>query len=237
MPAQPPLLPAADSFTVAVISDDPWLRSRWLADIRTEALALGDATAAPERIQHRVVLLDVRERHRHLEAAHLVAKADLALVVFGPVGSGEEGMRYLDLGAVDYLSAQAQPSELVARLRAAARYAGQVADDWLVAGSVAVSLSRHEVRRDGRTVHLTPTEYLVLEALAATPRQAVSHEELTRRLWRPEPVTARHSLRVYIRQLREKLEEDPSQPAVILTIPGDGYCFNSPEAIEARESG
>jgi two-component system KDP operon response regulator KdpE len=113
-----------------------------------------------------------------------------------------------------------------------------VSDDWLLAGSVAVSLSRHEVRRRGKTVHLTPTEYLVLEALAATPREAVSHRELTRRLWRPEPASARHSLRVYIRQLREKLEETPSAPTVILTVPGGGYCLNaSVIADQARESG
>lgn len=225
------------SFTVTVITDDVAAMSTWLADLPVQAVNLARAVAAPEQLAGGVVLLDARSRHLHLEAAHLMARAEMALVVIGPADDRDEGMRYLDLGALDYLSSQVPRSELLARLRAAARYADEVTDDWLFAGAVAVSLGRHEVRRDGQTIHLTPTEFALLEVLALRPGERVPHDDIIQRLWPERPPTARHLVRVYVRQLREKLEEHPSEPTIIRTASGGGYLLNAAvRSAHARES-
>ncbi len=218
--------PSDTLFSVTAITDDTSFAAEWQAYLRVQVIDIARAVAAPEHLPHGVVLLDVRSRHRHLEAAHLIARTNLALVVLGPPGNSEEGMRYLDLGALDYLSSQVQPSELVARLRAAARYADQMTDDWMLAGPVAISLSRHEVRKSGHSVHLTPTEFALLEALAMRCGVAVPHETISEHLWPERPANARQALRVYVRQLREKLEDDPSEPRVILTEQG-GYRLDA----------
>ena len=227
-------MPRAGSLTVGVISDDPTILLDWTPTMRAERVELALATAAPERLDYSVVVLDVRARHRHLEAAHLVAMAHLALIVLGPASSGDEGMRYLDLGATDYVSAASQPNELEARIRSVARYGSNLADDWLFGDSTSVSLTRQEVRKNGRTVHLRPTEYRIVEALALSPGQIISHREVISHVWGGGGVNAQHYLRVYVRQIRAKLEHEGEQRRFIQTVPGIGYRLEVSRSLNQR---
>jgi two-component system KDP operon response regulator KdpE len=177
-----------------------------------------------------VVLVDARSEHHHDLVADLARRSRRQVVVIGPPDESAQAMRYLDLGASDFFSSRTAPVECAARLRAASRRAGdQTGDDDfdLVIGPVAISLRRHEVFKDGDPVRLTPNEYRVLEVLAERPDETISHRELIARVWGPEYLSARHYLRIYIRQLREKLEVDPALPTLLKTEWGSGYTLST----------
>jgi two-component system KDP operon response regulator KdpE len=177
-----------------------------------------------------VILIDARSEHHHDLVADLARRSRRQVVVIGPPDESAQAMRYLDLGASDFFSSRTAPIERSARLRAAARRADDVSneDDFdLVIGPVAISLRRHEVLKDGEPVRLTPNEYRVLEVLAERPDETISHRDLIARVWGPEYLSARHYLRIYIRQLREKLEVDPALPTLLKTEWGSGYTLST----------
>lgn len=177
-----------------------------------------------------VILVDARSEHHHDLVADLSRRSRRQVVVIGPPDESAQAMRYLDLGASDFFSSRTAPIERAARLRAAARRADDVTgdDDFdLVIGPVAISLRRHEVLKDGEPVRLTPNEYRVLEVLAERPDETISHRDLIARVWGPEYLSARHYLRIYIRQLREKLEVDPALPTLLKTEWGSGYTLST----------
>ena len=88
-----------------------------------------------------------------------------------------------------------------------------------------VDLAAKRVQRDGREVHLTPTEWALLEVLVRNPGRLVSQRQLLQQVWGPQYETETNYLRVYLAQLRRKLEDDPSHPVHLLTRPGQGYLF------------
>lgn len=121
-------------------------------------------------------------------------------------------------------------AELLARLRAAVRRAAdQVPDlDAVVdAGDFAVDLVAKRVHRDGAEVHLTPTEWAILQLLARHRGKLVGQRQLLNEVWGPGYTTESHYLRVYIGQLRRKLEPEPSRPRHLITEPGMGYRFEA----------
>lgn len=171
-----------------------------------------------------VIVVDARDAVRLGEVATLALGGTRGVVVVGPPNDPTEAMRYLDLGASDYVSYRATPAELTARVRAVARSTvSDQDDDTLVLADVSISLRRREVRKRGELVRLTPNEFAVLEVLAEDPGALVTHHELMVRVWGPEYADSRHYLRLYIRQIREKLEDDPATPRVVLTEWGTGY--------------
>ena len=116
--------------------------------------------------------------------------------------------------------------ELLARARAALRRrgaGGPVAAPRCTFGGLEVDLARRLVTRDGEVVHLTPTEYSLLEALATNPGKLLTHQWLLRKVWGQGYGSETTYLRTYIRALRKKLGDDASAPALILTEPGVGY--------------
>ena len=213
---------------VAIATSDASLVQRFSDSFEARVVRLEEAVSAPEHLSCQVILLDVRAQHCHLPAARLATNATVAVVVIARPDDTIEAMRYLDLGATDVLWSSMSTPEMQARVRAAARYVSDVQDDWVTIDRLAISLQRQEVRRDGEVVHLTPTEFRVLETLLLGGPSAVTHHSIMARVWGQEFVTARHYLRVYIRQLREKLEVDPSKPRFILTVPGEGYSLVAP---------
>lgn len=118
--------------------------------------------------------------------------------------------------------------ELLARLRAAVRRSSGTADTSepvIETSSFTVDLAAKKVTRHGRDVHLTPTEWGMLEMLVRNKGKLVGRREILREVWGPSYATETHYLRVYLAQLRRKLEDDPSQPKHLLTEAGMGYRF------------
>ncbi|RJO75314.1 response regulator [Nocardia panacis] len=134
----------------------------------------------------------------------------------------------LDAGADDYVTKPFGMDELLARLRAAVRRGAidaDSADPVVVTASFTVDLAAKKVTKGGETVHLTPTEWGMLEMLVRNKGKLVGRRELLREVWGPSYATETHYLRVYLAQLRRKLEDDPSHPRHLLTEAGMGYRF------------
>jgi two-component system KDP operon response regulator KdpE len=132
----------------------------------------------------------------------------------------------LDIGADDYLTKPFGMDELLARMRASLRRSSGAADlPVLRLGEVEVDLAAKRVTREGAEVRLTPTEWHLLEALARRPGLLVPGTQLLTEIWGPQYVEDAHYLRVYMAQLRRKLERDPSHPRYLMTEPGMGYRF------------
>ncbi|MDI3314975.1 MAG: response regulator [Mycobacterium sp.] len=136
----------------------------------------------------------------------------------------------LDTGADDYITKPFGMDELLARLRAAVRRATTAsdADEPVVeTKSFTVDLSAKKVIKNGQEVHLTPTEWGMLEMLVRNRGKLVGREELLKEVWGPKYAKETHYLRVYLAQLRRKLEDDPSHPNHLLTEAGMGYRFQA----------
>jgi two-component system KDP operon response regulator KdpE len=152
------------------------------------------------------------------------------IVLTARVG-GAETVRALDAGADDYVTKPFGMAELLARLRAAVRRAAVATVDGeanVDVGDFAVDLAAKKVvRADGKEVHLTPTEWGVLELLVRHRGKLVGQRELLKAVWGPSYATETNYLRVYIAQLRRKLEREPGQPRHLITEAGMGYRFEA----------
>jgi two-component system KDP operon response regulator KdpE len=154
---------------------------------------------------------------------------NVPIIVLTARTGGAETVRALDTGADDYVTKPFGMAELLARLRAAVRRAAVVPVDGeatVDAGDFVVDLAAKRVRRaDDTEVHLTPTEWGVLELLVRHRGKLVGQRELLRTVWGPTYGSETNYLRVYIAQLRRKLERDPGQPKHLITEAGMGYRF------------
>lgn len=130
----------------------------------------------------------------------------------------------LDAGADDYLTKPFSLEELMARMRVAQRHAQPGPRPTIFTiGSVSIDLAHRQVTKHGEPVQLTPTEYAILRQLVQHAGRVLTHKQILKEVWGPEYVEETHYLRVYFAQLRQKLEDDPSLPKLILTEPGVGY--------------
>ena len=130
----------------------------------------------------------------------------------------------LDAGADDYLTKPFSTEELLARMRVAQRHAQpQEQEAIFTVGNMQVDFARRLVTRNGEPVKLTPTEYALLRLLIQHAGRVLTHRQILKEVWGPEYVDELHYLRVYFAQLRQKLEDDPTLPKLILTEPGVGY--------------
>jgi two-component system, OmpR family, KDP operon response regulator KdpE len=151
--------------------------------------------------------------------------SEMPILVLSAVGEEDQKVRALEAGADDYVTKPFGPRELVARLKAALRRAGDDADEPAVtAGDLRIDLAAHTVRRDGEEVHLTPIEFRLLSTLARNRGRLMTHRALLKEVWGPGWEDDTQTLRTHIANLRRKIE--PSEgPRHIRTDPGIGYRF------------
>jgi two-component system KDP operon response regulator KdpE len=149
----------------------------------------------------------------------------LPIIVLSARAREQSKVEALDAGADDYVTKPFAVGELLARVRVALRHAARApsGEEILAFGETTVDLRKRRVTRAGTDVHLTPLEFRLLTCLAQHLGMVVTHRQLLREVWGPSHVEHTHYLRIYMKQLREKLESDPVRPKHLLTETGIGY--------------
>lgn len=218
---------------IVVIEDDPQIRS-FLATalaaagyevFESETGRRGLSEVAARRPD--IVLLDLGLPDMNgLEVlAKLRAWSTTPVVILSARGQEEMKVRALDAGADDYLVKPFGTPELLARLRVSLRHAHRGADgkDSFSAGDFSVDFSARRVTVRDRDVRLTPTEFKLLVEFVRHAGRVLTHRQLLRAVWGPDHAEDTHYLRLFMAQLRRKLEDDPADPQLLLTEQGVGY--------------
>jgi two-component system KDP operon response regulator KdpE len=228
--------------TRVLIIDDEWAIVRAVRPT-LQGLGFAVATAATgaeglaqaERFGPDVILLDLGlpDIDGQQVLGELRRRTPAPVIVLSVRGAERDKVAALDRGADDYLTKPFGIPELLARMRVVLRRAappapaaGSPGDGApLVAGELVLDPAGHTVMLGGTPVHLSPTEFNLLELLMRHAGKVVTHQTLLHTVWGPEYITNTRVLRVYISQLREKIEPDPDRPTYIRTEPGIGYRF------------
>ena len=151
------------------------------------------------------------------------------VIVLSARSTSAEKVEALDAGADDYVTKPFAVDELLARIRASVRRGTAAVtagtDPAITTPDFTIDLDAHRVDRKGRTVRLTPTEWSLLEMLVRQSGKLVTQKQILTDIWGPASVEQTHYLRVYLAQLRRKLEPDPAHPRYLITEPGLGYRF------------
>jgi two-component system KDP operon response regulator KdpE len=223
--------------TVLVVDDEPQIVRALRINLTArgyKVITAHDGTAALKAVAETkpdVVVLDLGLPD--LDGTEVIAGlrgwTTVPIIVLSARGDSADKVQALDAGADDYVTKPFGMDELLARLRAAVRRSAVAGSDGAEAvvdtGSFTIDLAAKKVRRDGREVHLTKTEWGVLELLVRNRGRLVAQKQLLHEVWGPSYETESHYLRVYLAQLRRKLEPEPSRPRHLLTEPGMGYRF------------
>jgi two-component system KDP operon response regulator KdpE len=219
--------------TVLVIEDEPQMRRFLKASLEAHDYRLVEAVTAREGLAQAAgrnpdaILLDLGLPD--LDGIELTRRlrewSRIPVIVISARGREQDKIAALDAGADDYLTKPFGLGELLARLRVALRRvaANGGAEPVLVIGDLKVDLGARLVYRGGQEVHLTPIEYKLLATLARHAGKVLTHRMLLKEVWGPNAVEHTHYVRVYMTQLRHKLEDDPSRPRYLLTESGVGY--------------
>jgi two-component system KDP operon response regulator KdpE len=222
---------------VLVVDDEPPIRKLLRMGLGTQGFQTIDAPNGKAAIELMVekpdlVILDLGlpdvpglELLRQIRAR----REDLPIVVLSSRGDEAAKVEALDLGADDYVTKPFGMEELLARMRAALRHQLQVHGDRPIfrLGDLSVDLVRRIVKLRDQKVRLSPKEYELLRLLVHNAGKVLTHKFLLRELW-STPIDAQY-LRVYVRQLRQKIEPDPTRPQYILTETGIGYRLTAPD--------
>ena len=220
---------------VLLIEDDPQIRRFLRASLLAEDYRLHEAVTGEEGIaqaaarQPDVIVLDLGlPGVDGFEVIRKVRESSVVpIVILSARGREGDKIAALDLGADDYVSKPFGIGELLARLRAALRRsalaASKSAEVVFRLGDLSVDLERRVVHVAGREVHLTPIEYKLLQTLVRNAGKVITQRQLLKEVWGPNHIEQPQYLRVYMAQLRRKLEEDSARPRYLLTEPGVGY--------------
>ena len=226
---------------VLIVDDEPDVRSLVrsaleYARVPLEAIEAADAEealAAVVSAKPDIMVLDLalpaRDGFSVLE--ELRRTSDLPVIVLTARGLEHDKIRGLELGADDYMTKPFSPRELLARIETVLRrtaHTGEQRRGVIEAGALRVDVGGRRVFLSGDEVRLTRTEFDLLAELAAHRGEALPHEALLEKVWGPEYRSENHYLKVYIGRLRDKLEDDASQPRLIVNVRGVGYRLNVP---------
>ena len=216
---------------IVVVDDEAAIRRLLKAALERAGYAVVEAGTAREAQstldidRPDAVLLDLGLPDRDgLELVPLVVKSGAALLVISAREATQEKISALDLGADDYVTKPFDTDEVLARLRRALRQRVTRNGQPIVQiDGLEIDLLARRVRRGGQDVRLTPKEYAVLAELAKHPGRVLTHAHLLRAVWGPAHEQDVEYLRVVARELRKKIEHDPSRPQIIKTEPAIGY--------------
>jgi len=198
-------------------------------EVITAATGAGALRAVAERAPDVIVLdLGLPDMDGTQVLGGLRGWTEVPVIVLSARTDSADKVAALDAGADDYLTKPFGMEEFLARLRAALRRGASPAGEdapVVVTDAFTVDLMTKTVTRDGSAVHLTPTEWGILEMLVRNRGKLVGQKELLQEVWGPAYATETHYLRVYVAQLRRKLEPQPGRPRHLLTEAGMGYRF------------
>jgi two-component system KDP operon response regulator KdpE len=226
---------AHDSGLILLIEDEPQMRRFLRITLQSHGYRLVEAPSGEEGLMEAatrnpdVVLLDLGLPD--LDGIEVVRRlrdwSEVPIVVLSAREQEQDKIRALDTGADDYLTKPFGAGELLARIRVALRHrtmqqAGQK-ESAFVLDNLRVDLAKREVFLNDREVHLTPIEYRLLAVLIKYAGKVVTHSQLLKEVWGPPYANQTQYLRVYMAQLRHKLEADPARPRFLMNEPGVGY--------------
>lgn len=231
--------PSAGTDRVLVVDDDPALARALAINLRAHGYQVvvahdgRQALAEMARAHPAVVVLDLGLPD--MDGVEVLAGirgwSPVPVIVLSARATSAEKVAALDAGADDYVTKPFGMDELLARVRAAVRRGSPVAGaelETVVTQDFTVDLAARRVLRDGQPVRLTPTEWSLLEVLIRHAGKLVPQRQLLVEVWGPAYETETHYLRVYLAQLRRKLEPDPPHPRYLITESGMGYRFENP---------
>jgi len=226
------MAPASEPL-VLVVDDEPAIRRFLRATLSAHGFRVAEAATAAEALEKLaasppdVVLLDLGlpDRDGLDVLAELRGWSAVPVIVLSARQREPDKVAALDAGADDYLSKPFGTDELLARMRVALRHAARPggASPVYRAGELVVDLEARLVTVRGREVHLTPHEFKLLAALVMKAGKVLTHRQLLREVWGPEYGDENHYVRVYMAQLRRKLEREPARPRYLRSEPGVGY--------------
>jgi len=222
------------SLRVLVVEDDREIRSMMQSSLAVEgfevqtAVSVSEASALLHHSLPDVLVLDLGLPDGDgLELVHEVRKRhSLPILVVSARHQEAEKIRLLDAGADDYLTKPFSVGELLARIRVALRHRGTALEPASTVhelDDLRIDLNLRLVQLKGEPVHLTPTEFKLLARLVRSAGRVVTHRQLLADVWGPEFTEHTHYLRLYMGQLRAKIEADPAEPRHLLTESGVGY--------------
>ena len=219
---------------VLVVEDDKEIRALVKSSLEVEgfevltAVSIGEAQRMISHAKPELIILDLGLPDGDgVELVHSVRKEhNLPIIIISARDQETQKIRLLDAGADDYLTKPFGVQELLARIRVALRHRGTVvgvAQTHLEVDQLKIDLSAHRVTLKGQELHLTPTEYNLLARLVRSAGKVVTHRQLLVDVWGEEFVDHTHYLRLYMGQLRAKIEDQPAEPRYLLTETGVGY--------------
>jgi two-component system KDP operon response regulator KdpE len=217
-----------------VVEDDREIRALMQSSLSVEgfevqtAVSLSEASALLRHSPPDVIVLDLGlpdgdgvQLVREVRTRH-----SLPIVVVSARHQEAQKIQLLDAGADDYLTKPFSVGELLARIRVALRHRGTALAAAVTVhelDDLRIDLAAHSVLRSGEVLHLTPTEFKLLARLVRSAGRVVTHRQLLLDVWGPEFTEHTHYLRLYMAQLRAKIERDPAEPRHLLTETGVGY--------------
>jgi two-component system, OmpR family, KDP operon response regulator KdpE len=219
---------------VLVVDDDPLLLKVLKITLQANGYSVTTATDGRSALlaatQHplRLIVLDLGLPDIDGTAVikELRTWSPVPILVLSARHTSDDKVEALDAGADDYITKPFGPDELLARLRALLRRASDDSHAPVVTtDAFTVDLGKHRVTREGQDVRLTPTEWNILELLVRNPEKLLTHSQLLTEVWGPAYAKDSNYLRVYMAQLRRKLEPDTGNPRHLLTETGIGYRF------------
>lgn len=234
----------SDGVRVLVVDDESQIRRFLRTSLRAHGFDTSEATTASEALEQSaaikpdLVILDLGLPDS--DGVQLIYQlrewAQFPILVLSVRDREQDKIAALDAGADDYLTKPFGIGELLARMRATLRRITPLNDEPIFQmGELRVDLARRRVKRGDAEIRLTPTEYAILKYLITYAGKVVTHRQLLRAVWGPAYENESQYVRVYVGQLRQKLERDPARPAYIQTEPGVGYRLRDAQ-LDSRPS-